>query len=188
MSRYGGRVANSKARVRARVGPGLYSVMEPGDEIVAGAWARTGPPLGVDMALPFVGWLAFLLTRSWDYGLAGHGHLAAANALTTGLFVLSVALSALPFLRKQVFVAVTRRQLICYRLKYFAGRDRLMFAVPLPAGTVTRKGWSMAYTGPDGKPIRFNAGPRGRRDLREVTAALQTSGTITDPAQPRALL
>jgi hypothetical protein len=173
----------------ARVGPALYSVMEPGDEIVAGSTAQMGLSRRVDLAAALVG-LSASVALGWLGWSGMQGDVSTFTvAFATSAFVfLGAAFPRLQFLRMQVFVAVTRRQLICYRLKFFGGPDRLMFAVPLPTGTVTCKDGSMTYTGPDGKRIRIDPGPHGRRDLGEVTAALQASGTIIEPAHPRALL
>jgi hypothetical protein len=173
-------MTDSKMKARARVEPALYSVMAPGDQIVAGMYARLGPPLGLDLLPPLVAWLVFTLTARWDIGLAGHGHLAAANAVSLAVAILTIAVSAPPIFRKQVFVAITQRQFICYRLTLFGRPRRLMFAAPLQSGPVSCHRWSMRYPGPGSKTIRFNAGPRWRVDLGQVASALQASGTFVE--------
>jgi hypothetical protein len=167
----------SKARTRSRVGPALYSVMEPGDEIEAGAWVRTGPRQSVDMAAA-LGMLAATVASQLLIRSSGDVHGNAVALFAYGLLPLAtIATVLVPFFRKQVFVAVTRRQLICYRLTLSGRPKRLMFAVPLPSGPVRCEGWSMAYTGPDGRTIRFNAAWLWLQDLRAVVAALQASGS-----------
>jgi hypothetical protein len=82
-----------------------------------------------------------------------------------------------------VFVAVTRRQLICYRLKFGDGwPDRLLLAVPLAAGSFKRRRWSVTYTGPDGKVFRFSVLPSWTRDFAELATALKASRTAVESA------
>jgi hypothetical protein len=170
--------------MRARIGPALYSVMEPGDQIVAGALTRTGPPLwvGQGISLLILPAAIALIAVSLPLG-ANHGYASAAVGL--GVFLLGIVHSLSLLLPKHVIVAVTRRQLICYRLTVSDAPSRLMFATRLPAGSVTRGHGSLRYTGPDGKSVRLNVGYpwRGwRQDLREVADALQASGVMVQPA------
>jgi hypothetical protein len=174
--------------MRARVGPALSSVMEPDDVIVAGTCARTGPSWLWDVAAALGTFAAgvAVVRLNWPLGQV-HGYAAvSATLLTTVIFV---AMPLLQLLRKQVFVAVTRRQLIGYRLTLWGYPDRLMFVVPLPTGSVTCKGGSMRYTSPDAKPVQLTTHWYWRRDLGEVAAALQASGTVVEPARrPPAML
>jgi hypothetical protein len=175
--------------VKRRVGSALYQVMEPGDQIMAGALAMTGP------------------TPAWDLLLAlpalAGGAAAAANLFggSSPPQLLAPVLVFVPFLfawplqlsRKPVFVAVTQRQLICYRMSRLGNEPfRLMFSTPLEAVRMTRLGGRMPnwravrYSGPgaDGSGLRLNVSNRWRHDLDEVLAALQAGGAAVDGMPP----
>jgi hypothetical protein len=171
--------------VKRRVGPALHEAMEPGDQIIAGALAMTGP------------------SPSWELLLALPA-LAGGVAGAVGLFsslsppqLLGPVLVFVPFLlawplqfrRKPVFVAVTQRQFICYGMSRFGHEpSRLLFSAPLAAARVTNLGGRMPnwgavrYSGPgaDGRGLRLNVSGRWRRDLNEVLAALQDGGAAVD--------
>ena len=97
------------------------------------------------------------------------------------------------FMRRPVFVAVTRRQLICYRLSWMNNAPvRLLFCAPLPSTRVTYLGgamprWrSIRYDGPgaEGRSLRLNVVGRWRQDLDEVLAALQAQGGRVEGLPP----
>lgn len=82
--------------------------------------------------------------------------------------------------RRPVFVAVTQRQLICYRLSRNNNAPvRLLFCAPPSSTRVTYLGrlwptWrSVRYDGPvaEGQGLRLMVGRRWRRDLDEVLGA-----------------
>lgn len=170
--------------LKRRVGPALYQVMEPGDEIMAGALAITGP------------------SPAWDL-LLGLSALAGVAAGAAGLFssfsppqLLGPVLVFVPFLfawplqlrRRPVFVAVTQRQFICCRMSRLGYEpSRLLFSAPLSAVRMTALGgrvpnWeAVRYSGPG---LRFNVSRRWRRDLNEVLAALQVGGGAVDGMPP----
>jgi len=159
--------------------------MEPGDQIMAGALAITGPSNAWDLllALPALG----AITAGAE-GL--FGSFSPPQQLGPGL-VFTPFLLALPLQlrRKPVFVAVTQRQFICYRMSSLGNEpSRLLFSAPLAAVRVTflpgrMPGWrAIRYDGPgaDGRSLRFNVSGRWRRDLNEVLAALQAGGAAVD--------
>jgi hypothetical protein len=171
--------------VKRRVSDALYQVMEPGDQIIAGALLMTGPSPVWELLLALP-------------ALAG-GVAAAANLF--GGFsppqLISPVLVFVPFFvawplqlsRKPVFVAVTQRQFICYRMSRLGNEpSRLLFGAPLAAVRVTSRGgrvpsWrSLIYSGPeaDGRRLRLNGSKRWRNDLNEVLAALQAGGAAVD--------
>jgi hypothetical protein len=92
------------------------------------------------------------------------------------------------FLSRPVFVAVTQRQLICYRLSRITGRPvRLLFSAPLAAVRVTPGHripvwtgcWrSIRYEGPgaEGRNLQLTVGWGQRRQLDEVLAAMCARG------------
>jgi hypothetical protein len=166
-------VAVRRTTIKREVGPALGKVIEPGDQIVAGTWAMAGPGLWLDMLgiLPFFAAGVAGITAGASPGVWGF--------LSALLSLISV------FGRRPVFVAVTERQLICYRLSRMTNDpDRLLFRAPLLAVRVTCPGGS----GPRRTSIRYDgpgAGERGlrlsvtgswRRDLDEVLAALHARG------------
>jgi hypothetical protein len=175
--------------LKRRLGPALYQVMEPGDHIVAGTLAMTGP------------------SPAWELFLALPvliGTTAAAEGLFSSfsppqllgpVFVFVPFLLALPLQlsRKQVFVAVTQRQLICYGMSKLGNEpSRLLFSTPLASVRMTRLGGRMPnwravrYSGPgaDGSGLRLNVSNRWRRDLNELLAALQAGGAAVDGMPP----
>jgi hypothetical protein len=102
--------------------------------------------------------------------------------------VAAVVFLANAFLSRPVFVAVTQRQLICYRLSGMTGRPvRLLFSAPLAAVRVTpghrMPVWvtcwrSIRYAGPgaEGRNLQLTVGWSQRRQLDEVLAALHARG------------
>jgi hypothetical protein len=166
-------VAVRRTTIKREVGPALDKVIEPGDQIIAGTWAMTGPGPWLDMLLmlPFLAFGVTGITTGASPGVWG--------SLPTLLSLILV------FRRRPVFVAVTEHQLICYRLSRMTNDpDRLLFRAPLLAVRVTCPGrsWprqtSIRYDGPgaEERGLRLNVTGSWRRDLDEVLAALHTRG------------
>jgi hypothetical protein len=180
--------------VRRRVGPVLYQVMEPGDQIIAGTWAMSGWSAAWD-ALAGLPAIAGGVVGAG--GLFGSFNPPSGFGVTVGLGLGPVVLLPLQFWRRPVFVAVTRQQLICCRLSRMGGEPtRLLFRAPLAAVRMTslRGGalrWrSVRYTGPgaDGRGLRLNVHGRWREDLDEVLAALQAGGAAVEGLPDRSPL
>lgn len=175
--------------VKRRVGPALYEAMEPGDQIMAGALAMTGPSPA---------WELLLALPALAGGVTGAAGLFSSLSPSQPLgpvlvFVPFLFAWPLQFRRKPVFVAVTQRQFICYGMSRFGHEpSRLLFSAPLAAVRVTNLGGRMPnwgavrYSGPgtDGRSLRFNVSGRWRRDLNEVLAALQVGGAAVDGRSP----
>jgi hypothetical protein len=158
--------------------------MEPDDVVVAGALTRTGPPVWFSQGILPLMWSAPLALIAVSLPSGPHHEYVSAAVCLTG-FLLGIVQSLSLLLSKHVFVAVTRRQFICYRLTLSDVPRRLMFATPLPAGSVSRGRGSLRYTGPDGKSVRLSVPYfwRGwRQDLTEVADALQASGVMMQSA------
>ena len=178
-----------RKRVRAGVSHALNAVMEPGDEVVGDMLAKTGPTLALDLvaatALVVLAVVAFALS-GWRFAQSAGGPDVLGGVLAVGCFLWPLPL----WLRKPVFVVVTRRQLVCFLLSRLdlSGTPRaMMFAVPLTSGSITRSRWSLRCTGPDGRTIRLNKEPlawHARRDMNEVVAALQANGVIVESGAP----
>jgi hypothetical protein len=175
--------------VKRRVGPALYEAMEPGDQIIAGALAMTGPSPA---------WELLLALPALAGGVAGAAGLFSSLSPPQ---LLGPVLVFVPFLfawplqlrRKPVFAAVTQRQFICYGMSRFGHEpSRLLFSAPLAAVRVTNLGGRMPnwgavrYSGPgiDGRSLRLNASRRWRKDLNEVLVALQVGGAAVDGMPP----
>jgi hypothetical protein len=168
-------VAVRRTTIKLRVAPALERVVEPGDRVIAGMSAMTGPAPLLDLA---VGLPVIVLS------FVGIGARTDVIALWGGLasWLLSTALL---FSRRPVFIAVTERQLICYRLSRIGSEPtRLLFCAPLITVSMTSVGrgalrWrSVRYSGPgaEGPSLRLNVRGRWRRDLDEVLMALHAGG------------
>jgi hypothetical protein len=170
-----------KDDLKRRVEPTLYQVMEPGDQIVGGTLTMTGSMTWDLMA----GVPAIMAMVAGTAGLIG-----AANPSAGLAFAGLPPLALLPQLRRRlVFVAVTRQELIGYRMSRMGNKpDRLLFRAPLAAVRVTSAGrrapgWrSFRYSGPgaDGRGLQLNVQRQWRQDLDEVLGALQAGGAAVE--------
>ena len=177
-----------KEIVKRRVGPALNQVMEPGDQIIAGALVITGPSAAWDLFPALCAVVCGVL------GSAGLFSSFSPPPIVAGLGVATVLLPLpLQLRRRPLFVAVTQRQLICYRMsKLGTEPSGMLFCAPLAAVRMTRPGgrmphWtSVRYTGPgvSGQGLRLNTSRRWRKDLSDVLAALQTGGAAVDGQPP----
>lgn len=167
------RLAVRRNTIKREVGPALCKVMEPGEQVIAGTWAMAGPGPWLDMfgVVPFIAFEVARITAG-----AGPGAWS---------FVPSLVPLALLVWRRPMFVAVTERQLICYRLSRMTSEPvRLLFCAPLLAVRVTSLGRSaprsasIRYDGPgaEGRSLRLNVTGRWRQDLDEVLTALHARG------------
>jgi hypothetical protein len=173
--------------VKRRVGPALYQVMEPGDQIIAGALAMSGYSPAWDL-LAAVPSLAGGVVGS--VGLFSN-YTASPGPTLAGLGLGSFILSSLQLQRRPVFVAVTQRQFICYRLSRVGSEPtRLLFRTSLASVRMASLGswaprWrSVRYSGPGAgdRGLRLNVHGRWRKDLDEVLAALQATGAAVEGA------
>ena len=168
------RLAVRRNTIKREVGPALDKVMEPGDQIIAGTWAMAGPGRWLDLlaVVPFFAFSEVAFTT---------------GASPSPLWGVTPSLVPLVLLawRRPVFVAVTERQLICYRLSRMTNEPvRLTFGAPLLAVRMTSLGRSVArstsirYDGPgaEGRSLRLTVTGRWRQDLDEVLAALHARG------------
>jgi hypothetical protein len=169
-----------KAMVKRTVGPAIYSVMQPGEQIRAGVLAGTSPP--GQAAMVAVAVAAGLATVGFGtVGILGSGW----NGIPLPLLAMASVLSsgALALGRKVVFVAVTDRQVICWRLGDAASYRpyRLVLSTPLTDASIGRarywRPWhasvvvgSPAMTSRRG--LRLDVDKRWFKDLDEVLAAM----------------
>jgi hypothetical protein len=189
-------VKGDKARnkIKGRIGPALYSAMEPGDDVVAGVLAEAGSGPRLDL---LAGLIAVSMAIVGVYDLSGSG-LSRIAGLDFGTMNLIVwLLTALTFVaRKPVFVAVTQRSLICYRVSRL-GRSpvQLLFRVPPSSVRITGSGRgllrsSVRYSGPGAgeNGLRLTVLRFWRGDLDEVLTTLQLAGAAIDIAGSVAVL
>lgn len=180
-----------KEVVKRRVGPALYQAMEPGDQIIAGTWAMSGssPAWDVLAAVPAVAGGVVAAANLFGY------HTASPGFPLVGIGLNPFILVPLQYRRRPVFIAVTQRQLICYRLSRIGNEPtRLFFCAPLASVRMTslRSGiprWrSIHYSGPGAsdRGLRLNVYGHWRKDLDEVLTALQASEAAVDgtPGRP----
>jgi hypothetical protein len=183
-----------KEVVKRRVGPALYQAMEPGDQIMAGTWAMSGCSPAWDVLAGAPGIVS---------GVVGSVGLFSSSTASPGLALVGLGLSPLILVplqlgRRPLFIAITQRQFICYRLSRFGNEPtRLLFCAPLASVRITSLGsgtprWrSVRYSGPGAgdRNLRLNVYGHWRKDLDEVLAALQAGGAAvegTPPAELRA--
>jgi hypothetical protein len=183
-------MALRRATIKRRVGPALYQVMEPGDQIIAGTWASAGPGPASDLLAGVAG-TVFFAFLSVDVFSHPYG---SSSVTIVGPSLLPLLLQ---LLRRPVFIAVTQRQLICYRMSRMSNQpSRLLFSAPVAAVRMTRLParapyWKSArYLGPgtDGRGLRLNVNGRWRQDLNEVLWALQAGGAVVVSAPGRSPL
>jgi hypothetical protein len=178
--------------VKRRVGPALYQAMEPGDQIIAGTLAISGsaPAWDALAALPaLAGGIAGGVNLFSNVSGPAFGADASISVIFGTFLMLLFQLR-----RGPVFLAVTQRQLICYRLARMDNEPtRLLFCAPLAAVRMTSLRrrmpfWrSVRYSGPGtgDRSLRFNVQGNWRKDLDEVLAALQAGGAAVEGAPPR---
>jgi len=173
--------------VKRRVGPALDQAMEPGDQIIAGTLAMSGysPAWDVLAAAPAIG-----------SGVAGTVGLFSNYSPSPALVLVGLGLSPLILVPLQhrrwpVFLAVTQRQFICYRLSKVGNEPtRLLFRAPSTSVRLTTlvngvPRWrSLRYSGPGAgdRGLRLNVHARWGKDLDGVLAALQASGAAVEAA------
>lgn len=167
-------MAIRRKTIKREVGQALHKVMEPDDRIVAGTWAAAGPGPWLDI-LAIAGF--FVLEMAALRMGASPGPLWEMTGPAIPM--------ATYFWRRPVFVAVTERQLICYRLARITN-DPLgpRFCAPVPTVRMTALSgrlapwWSIRYDGPgaERRGLRLNLPPTWRRDTGDVLDALYQRG------------
>jgi hypothetical protein len=176
------RQAARQAKIRRRVGPALYQVMEPGEQILAGTFGWTGH---------WGGWDSIGAAAGLAFGTAGVPlHLFDVPA--------GMLLAAFPSLllnrRRYVFLAVTDRQLICLQTYRSGWPHKVLFrtareTVQMRGGPRRRLWRSVRYLGLDTKTqdLRLSAGGAWRQDLDDLVGILQAAGIPVDGYIPGGL-
>lgn len=158
--------------------------LQPGERIAVGSAVTSDPSRWAAAAL-----IAAALAEG-AAGLASLlGPLSAGPVIVLTLPVLGLGVQ---FLLRPMYVAVTDRRMICYRLSRLRRTlGRAEFAVPLADLRIVnyrsgRLGTSIRCEIAGRKPILLHADRAGRKDFAEVEMVLARSGAFAklDPAYP----
>jgi hypothetical protein len=178
-----------RGQTRLLVGPTLYQVMEPGERILAGACGWTGRRRtwrSPGEALVF----ALGLVIDAPFHLLGRGPLLVSIPLGIVLYGAPVLSAAMRGRNRQVFLAVTDRQLICVANSRTRGVQQLFHS---PLAMVRMRGAShgprvrsVIYLGPGAKDrgTRITVTGVWRRDLDDIVAILRGHGIAVDGYVP----
>lgn len=183
--------------MRLRVGPALYQVMAPGEQILAGAYGVTGlrrPWSLVSTAIVLMSNPVF--DPAVDRFTSMH---SLAGFVLTMCPAIALALEA-AYRRRRVFLAVTDRQLICIRMSSL-GTDKPIVRVPremvvMRGGPGGRWTSSVTYLGPrvsggrtrvSGRGTRVGVAGAWRQDLDDLVGILQAAGIPVDGYIPGGL-
>jgi hypothetical protein len=176
----------NRVALKRRAEETLRHDLQPGERIAAGS-AVTSDPSRWGAAALLVAALA--LTAA---GLASLlGRLPADPVSALALPVLGLGIQFLP---RPMYIAVTDRQLICYRLSRLRTTlGRPAFAVPFADLRIVnyrsgKYGTSIRCEIPGRKPMLLNVSRAGRKDFAEVDMVLARSGAFAklDPKYPSA--
>jgi hypothetical protein len=205
------RELRQQAAIKGAVGPRLQQVMEPGEQILAGAYGHTAvlTPRTARAALAAWGASGPLLALLLEHltGRASTGLITLEAVVSAG--IVPVLISQLGRTRRGVFLAVTDRQLICLTMRDGkpvrqsaagslillrpppADRPVVRFAVPRTAARLTgappgRDTSRVTYFGPGARRwgLRITATGIWRQDLDEVVATLLAAGGTVDGYAP----
>jgi hypothetical protein len=153
-----------RTAIKRRANAALFQIIDPDDQIVAGTWALTGPPVWLDL-LHAVGLLKFVPLL--------------------GQFVPPVDL-LVPVVGRRTYVAVTRRRMIFIRLSWPKNKPRqVVLDVPVSAVRISgnRRGLaldSVRYSGPGDSHLGVSTPRHWRFDFDEVLAAMHVGGASID--------
>ncbi len=157
------------ATIKRRANAALFQIIDPDDQIVAGMWALTGPPVLLDL-------------------LYAAGLLSIVPLL--GQWVPPIELLA-PAIGRRTYVAVTQRRMICIRLswpKYQPGP--VVLDVPAPVVLISggRRGLvldSVRCTGPGESDLGISTPRQWRSEFDQVLAALRAGGASVELNGPQ---
>jgi hypothetical protein len=150
--------------IKSRANAAVFQIIDSDDEIVAGTWALTGPPL----------WLDLLYTIS-----------AVRYFPLLGQLLPPVELLA-PVIGRRTYVAVTRRRMIFIQLSWPRNKPRqVVLDVPVSVARISdgRRGFALdsaRYTGPGASDLGVSTGWQWRSDFEEVLAALRAGGASVE--------
>jgi hypothetical protein len=174
-----------RVKLKRKVGAALNAAMEPGDQIVAGTLAQTGRGQGREAAcsgaLAFSGVALWALGRLFSPSIPGH--------IGTMLGLAGFAAGLLALRHRPLSLAVTKSQIICYRLSRLTKKPvKVLFRMPLAEARIAGK-WvglgcteAVIYGEPavKTKGMRFAVTGLWGRDFAEVVTNLQAAGAVVD--------
>jgi hypothetical protein len=176
------------AAAKRRQQEALSHELQAGEHVTASAAAMSDPSR---LAAAVVLAAAFALTAAGLASLLGPWLRPIPGSAVIGV-ALPVLGLGIAFLSRPVYVAVTNRRLICWRLSRARGTSRQpALAAPLADLRIVsyragRHGTSIRCEIPGHRPIRLDMRRAGCADFAEVDAALARSGAFTrlDPPYP----
>jgi hypothetical protein len=178
-------------RTKGVIDSTLRTMIDPGETISARLLAQVGPspflllwipPLLIGLPVVATGLLLIIDHAGLDATSVFATVCSIAGVLGVGTGV------ALPLItEKQVWLAVTDTQLICYKVSWFGRRPIwLLFSATLSDVQLTdyQQGWaldSVKYRGPSGtaKPLRINLAQKWRPELSQMLAIISPQGHDT---------
>jgi hypothetical protein len=178
----------SRATIRRNAEDTLRQLVQPGEQIVAGAAVTSDPS---HWGIAGLGAAALALMVVGLAGLLGSQPSPLLGGLVVGLALPLIGLGS-QFLARPMYVAVTDRRLICCRLSRLrSAPGRLAFAAPLADIRIAncrsgRFSSSVRCEIAGQKGIRLDAGRAWRQDFADVDMVLARSGayTASDPPYP----
>jgi hypothetical protein len=154
--------------IKRRAHTAVFQIIDSDDQIVAGTWALTGPPVLLDLL-----------------------HVSSALRVVPLLGQLFPPLELLvPVVGRRTYVAVTRRRMICIRLSWPGNKPgQVVLDVPVSVARISfgRRGFaldSVRYTGPGAIDLGVSTPWQWRSDFEEVLAALRAGGASVELDAP----
>ena len=150
--------------IKRRANAAVFQIIDSDDEIVAGTWALTGPPLLLDLL---------------------HTVSAVRYFPLLGQLLPPVELLA-PVIGRRTYVAVTRRRMICIRLSWPRNKPgQVVLDVPVSVARISdgRRGFaldSVRYMGPGASGLGVSTRWQWRPDFEEMLAALRAGGASVE--------
>ena len=155
--------------IKRRANAALFQLIDPDDQIVAGTWALTGPPVWLDLL---------------------HAPILLRKVPLLGQWVPPLDL-LIPVVGRRTWVAVTRRRMIGVRLSWPKNKPgQVVLDVPVSAARISgdRRGLvldSVRYTGPGESDLGISTPRQWRSEFDEVLAALRAGGASVELKDPQ---
>lgn len=153
-----------RVTIKRRAHAAVFAIIDSDDEIVAGTWALTGPPVLLDLL----------------YAVTAVRYVPLLGQLLPPVELLA------PIVGRSTYVAVTRRRMICIRLSWPGNKPgRVVLDVPVSGARISggRRGFaldSVRYTGPGVSDLGVSSRWQWRSDVAGVLAALRAGGASVE--------
>jgi hypothetical protein len=178
-----GRQEADQAKTRRRVGPALFSVMAPGEQILAGALGWTGRWRGAEIVSGYVV-LALYVTLVYPFQMLGTIAVLSGVAARILLFAIAWACALVSLRHRWIFLAVTDRQLIWVRSPgsaqpwawVHAPLDMIRLRGGPTSALLRSKSVTIRASGLPPEGLQFNAAGPWLADLDRFVAEMQAAG------------